>query len=124
MILYLDTSGPLCQLWLDNKYYEWQADRNLAHGLLKFTHDCLAQNNTTWTGLTGLAFMAGPGSFTGLRIGATVLNTIANAQNMPIVGTTGKNWRKDALTKLKQGDNQKLVLPDYGGQPNITSPKR
>ena len=123
MILYLDTSGPLCQLWLDDKYYEWRSDRDLARGLLKFLRDCLSKRQADWSDLTGLAFMAGPGSFTGLRIGATVLNTIADARNIPIVGTTGEDWRENADEKLKKGDNQKLVLPDYGGQPNITKPK-
>ncbi|MCL2869607.1 tRNA (adenosine(37)-N6)-threonylcarbamoyltransferase complex dimerization subunit type 1 TsaB [Candidatus Saccharibacteria bacterium] len=128
MILFLDTSGSTCHVYLHESstfmHYQWQADRNLAHGLLKFLQDCLAKNHASWDDLTGLAFMAGPGSFTGLRIGATVLNTIADAQNIPIVGFSGKNWRTAAKNALKAGKNQQLVLPEYGGRPNITTPKK
>ena len=124
MILYLDTSGPACRLWLDDTSYEWRAERDLARGLLKFIRDCLLQDKATWEDLAGLAFMIGPGSFTGLRIGATVLNTVADAQNIPIVGVCGKDWRLNAKKQLGEGEGQKLVLPNYGAAPNITTPKK
>ena len=88
MIILLDTSTPLCKLTLIDTDLrvdtEWQADRELAKGLLKYLQDQLAVQGKTWTDLTGIGVFRGPGSFTGLRIGLTVLNTVADSQAVPI----------------------------------------
>ena len=74
MKMYLDTSTPTTILKLDSHVYEWNSGRNLAEQLLKFIHDKLQENNKDWQDITEITFMSGPGSFTGLRIGATVVN--------------------------------------------------
>ena len=74
--------------------------------------------------VSSLIVFKGPGSFTGLRIGITVANAIAYAQNIPIVGTTGENWRGDGLKKLSGGKNDKIVMPEYGAEPNITKSRK
>lgn len=128
MILLLDTSTPLCQLTLvDGQVshdYQWQADRQLAKGLLRFMVDCLAKHGQTIQELDGLVLMKGPGSFTGLRIGATVLNTIAEFEAISIVGTAGSDWRKVGLEQLRNGQNQQLIIPDYGREARITAPRK
>lgn len=128
MILLLDTSTPLCKLTLvdgDWQYHdEWQADRQLAKGLLRYLRDQLAKNDKIFQDITGIGIMKGPGSFTGLRIGLTVLNTMADTEQIPIVGTTGETWQEQALEKLQAGENEKIVLPLYGGDAHITKPKK
>ena len=128
MILLLDTSTPTCLLTLVDSGvqtdYEWAANRELAHGLLKYLNDMLSSNGKTWNDLTGLAAYQGPGSFTGLRIGITVLNTLADSLAIPIVGTTGIDWKETALTRLSAGENDSIVLPEYGGEANITVPRK
>lgn len=128
MILLLDASTPICKLTLvdgDWQYHdEWQADRQLAKGLLRYLRDQLAKNGKTFQDITGIGAMKGPGSFTGLRIGLTVLNTMADAEQIPIVGTTGETWQEQALEKLQAGENEKIVLPLYGGDAHITKPKK
>lgn len=128
MILLLDTSTSTCKLTLvDGKtitHYDWQADRTLAKGLLKYIVDTLAENKTTIQQLNGLGVMKGPGSFTGLRIGCTVLNTIAEFEHIPIVGTTGEQWQAEAQGLLHSGVNQRIVLPDYGREARITKPRK
>ena len=93
--LLLDTTTPVCRVSIiknDSKLdYEWQADRTLAHGLLSHLTGLLSENNLTLDDLNGIGALRGPGSFTGLRIGLTVLNTIADSQNIPIVGADGDN---------------------------------
>jgi len=128
MILLVDTSTPICKLTLfegDLRYdNEWQADRQLAKGLLKYLQQQLEKNNKTFADISGVGVMKGPGSFTGLRIGLTVLNTLADAENIPIVGETGDDWQNQAIARLKAGENEKIVLPLYGGEANITKPRK
>lgn len=128
MILLLDTSTPICKLTFiqeDWRYHdEWQADRELAKNLLWYLHEQLEKNGRTWADITGIGAFQGPGSFTGLRIGLTVLNTIANTQEIPIVGATGDNWQASVGERLSQGENDKLVLPFYGREAHITKPRK
>lgn len=128
MILLLDTSTPLCKLTLidDDWRYDdqWQADRQLAKGLLEYLQQQLQKNDKTFDDITALGAFRGPGSFTGLRIGLTVVNTIADAQNIPIVGAEGDAWQRDALDKLQRGENDKIVLPFYGSDAHITKPRK
>lgn len=128
MIVLLDTSTPVCKLTLidgDWRYDDqWQADRTLARDLLAYLRDQLAKNSKQFTDITGIGVFRGPGSFTGLRIGLTVLNTIADAQAVAIVGGMGDDWQNQAITKLLSGENEKIVLPFYGGDANITKPRK
>ena len=128
MILLLDTSTPTCKLTLitDSTRYddEWSADRQLAKGLLAYLRDQLKKHDLMFTDVTGLGVFTGPGSFTGLRIGITVLNTLADSENIPIVGVTGDSWQDDAVVRLKNGENDQVVLPYYGAEAHITAPKK
>lgn len=128
MIILLDTSSPVCKLSFvegDWRFHaEWESGRALAKGLLGYIQDNLVKNNKTWTDITGIVAFRGPGSFTGLRIGLTVLNTIADSESVSIVGTTGEEWQVTGLTRLEKGENDLLVMPEYGSPPHITSPRK
>jgi tRNA threonylcarbamoyladenosine biosynthesis protein TsaB len=124
MILYLDTSDKTCKIYLDDTEYAFETDRNLARDLLKLLSNVLAENHKTFQDLTALALYKGPGSFTGLRIGATVFNTLAHELKIPIIGATGENWRAAAQTRLEKGENDRLILPLYGRPANITTPRK
>lgn len=128
MILLLDSSDPFCKLTLieDDRVHEktWEAHRELAHGLLDFIRSELELQGASWEQLTGIGVYQGPGSFTGLRIGMTVLNTLADTLNIPIVGSTEDNWQDEVLMRLRNNENDSLVLPYYGGDANITKPRK
>lgn len=127
MILLLDTSTPVCRLTVvdgERKVYEWQADRELAKGLLEYIHSTLEKHGSTWSNLSGLGVMKGPGSFTGLRIGMSVFNTLADSLHIPIVGETGDGWQDAALARLAAGEDEKVLLPEYGRPANITTPRK
>lgn len=110
MKLYLDTSTPVCVLKLDDKVYEWEAKRELAEKLHKYIYDKLAENGKTWEDITEITFMSGPGSFTGLRIGAAVVNTLADQLKIPLYDHFG--------------NKHPVIIPNYGREANISAPKK
>lgn len=124
MIILLDTSTPVCFLTVvdgeSRQDFEWQAGRTLARGLLKF----LEEKTGDLHNISGIGVMKGPGSFTGLRIGLTVANTLADSLSIPIAGATGEDWRETALKKLRAGENEKIVMPEYGAAAHITAPRK
>lgn len=128
MILLLDTSTPTCRIsFIDGETIfdeSWEADRGLAKGLLKYLDDLLTKHSYTWNDIRGIGVFQGPGSFTGLRIGITVMNTIADSQSIPIVGEQGDSWRGESQRRLSNGENDTIVMPFYGSEAHITSPRK
>jgi tRNA threonylcarbamoyladenosine biosynthesis protein TsaB len=128
MILLLDTSTPICKLsFVDGDWRyddEWEANRELARGLLGYLDEQLKRNDKTWSDISGIVAFKGPGSFTGLRIGLTVLNTFADSEKVPIVGMMGENWQSEGLKRLEVSENDLLVMPEYGSEAHITKPRK
>jgi tRNA threonylcarbamoyladenosine biosynthesis protein TsaB len=128
VIILLDTSTPICKVVLvdgDQQFYdEWQADRTLAKGLLAYLRAQLQKHEMTFTDISGIGVFEGPGSFTGLRIGLTVMNTIADSEGIAIVGVRGDDWQRIALARLNAGEDDKIVLPFYGSEAHITTPRK
>lgn len=110
MKLYLDTSTPVTIMKLDDQVYEWDSGRELAEKLLGFIHEKLQENHADWRDLTEITVMSGPGSFTGLRIGAAVANTLAHELKIPLYD--------------HKGTKHPVLIPDYGRPANISKPKK
>lgn len=129
MFLGIRTDSPLAEFYLYDQTTKvaektWQADRELAKGLLAQLEVFLQENGRSFSDLTGLFAFRGPGSFTGLRIGLTVMNTMAYAQNIPIVGAESDDWTEVSVKRLDSGENDKIVMPHYGAEARITKPKK
>jgi tRNA threonylcarbamoyladenosine biosynthesis protein TsaB len=126
VILLLRTDSDMAEVRLCNEKEllldRWEAGRKLSGELLTHIKKALQKNDADWGSLEGVVVFEGPGSFTGLRIGATVANTIAYAQSIPIVGTGGEDWAERGLKRLADGENDMQVIPFYGAEPNITKP--
>ena len=126
--LLIDTSTPVCRMVVvgGEKTVErtWDAGRVLAKNIFGYIDEILSDSGTSYDQLTGLGVFRGPGSFTGLRIGITVANTIASARKIPIVGTTDDDWVRQAVSRLEQGDDDTIVLPEYGSEARITKPRK
>ena len=124
MIILLDTSTATCRLTtVDGEIsnnFDWEAGRTLARGLLAFIQEKVGDVKN----ISGIGIMRGPGSFTGLRIGMAVANTLADGLGVPIVGETGDSWRESALDRLSSGEDDQVILPFYGGDAHITKPKK
>ena len=100
MKMFLDTSTDTVILRLDEKEYQETFGHDMAEKLLEFIHEKLQENNKDFKDIEKIEFNSGPGSFTGLRIGATIVNTLIHELNL----------------------DQPLVIPDYGRPANITKP--
>lgn len=124
MKLYLKTADDVCQIWLDDTKFEWKSERNLSKGLLKFLQQSLEKQKADWSDIDSIVVFRGPGSYTGLRIGLTVANTLADGLEIPIVGTQGNNWQTDGDELLKNNQNHQIVTPIYYQPAVITSPRK
>lgn len=129
MYLGLRTDAPRAEMYLYDGVAlvaekTWQADRELAHGLLAQLEMFLAAQHTSFTDLKGLFIYSGPGSFTGLRIGITTVNTMAYALGIPVVGAGGGDWRERAAARLESNESDRIILPLYGADARITKPKK
>ena len=110
MKLSLNTSSSTTILELDEKHYERESGRNLARDLLSYIHNKLQENNADWKDISEIHFFSGPGSFTGLRIGACVVNTLADQLKVPLYN--------------QRGERMDIILPEYGREANISKPKK
>lgn len=105
-------------------YYSWQANRELAETIHKVIEEQLKKQGISYKNIDGIIFYKGPGSFTGLRIGASVANALACSLDIKIVGTNGESWIEDGLDKLSNNLDDKIVVPEYGAPPNVTQQKK
>lgn len=129
IILTIRTDKPEAELGLygdDTQvaYKTWQAHRQLSETILTKIEALLGSQAKTWHHIEGIVCFAGPGSFTGLRIGMTVGNTLASSLDIPIVGSEGSQWIAKGLARLHAGKGESLALPNYGSEAHITQQKR
>ena len=88
-LLAIEASTPTasCALWTDGQIVEriCAADRNSSETLLPAIMALLAEHALVLSRLDAVAFGAGPGSFTGLRVAAGVTQGLAFAADLPVV---------------------------------------
>ena len=89
-ILAIDTSSEYCSaaLWCDGEIdaRETRAGRRHSELVLGMVDELLGGRGLRVKALDGVAFGAGPGSFTGLRIACGVTQGLAFAAGIPVVG--------------------------------------
>ena len=116
MNLYLDTSNFEAIIKLEDPNtgeifeYKDNLSHEMAEKLLETLRNHLEEHKRTFQDLKKITFMSGPGSFTGLRIGAAIVNALAHELNIPLFDHKGKQ--------------HKIILPDYGRPANISAPKK
>jgi tRNA threonylcarbamoyladenosine biosynthesis protein TsaB len=129
LILIIRTDKPQAEIGLYQdaeklSYYTWEAHRQLAETIHLKIKEQLADYGKQIHDLNAIAVYKGPGSFTGLRIGISVANALAESLSVPIIGMTGNEWVMHAITHLLTGENEKIIMPEYGAPVHITLPKR
>ncbi|MGH8708511.1 MAG: tRNA (adenosine(37)-N6)-threonylcarbamoyltransferase complex dimerization subunit type 1 TsaB, partial [Burkholderiales bacterium] len=87
-----ETAGDWCSvaLWLDGEVRAVEARAGQRHGelALPLLESLLAQSRLAIGDLEAVAFGAGPGSFTGLRIACGVAQGLAFARSLPACGVS------------------------------------
>jgi tRNA threonylcarbamoyladenosine biosynthesis protein TsaB len=131
MILALDTSTPITELFLADsggkilKQIKAETGNQLSEQLLQIIEDALKDAGLKLSNLTGLIFVSGPGSFTGLRIGASTVNALAYSLNIPVVGIPmGPDWLIKGLARLNDMEDDKIVKLEYGAEAHITKQRK
>lgn len=99
-LLYIDTSEmntAKVAVVVDGKRFDKVSESKVLKSqmMLPLIESLLAEQNIKLTDLTGIQVATGPGSFTGLRVGATVANALGFLLGIPV---NGKNT---------------LVIPQY-----------
>jgi tRNA threonylcarbamoyladenosine biosynthesis protein TsaB len=108
-LLALDTATEACSvaLWRDGQVLERFEHRSRhSEHLLVMIDALLAEGGTSLKQLDAIAFGRGPGSFTGLRIGAGVAQGLAFAVECPVVPVS-------SLAALAQGIDGDNVLAAF-----------
>lgn len=89
-LLAIDTSTEYCSaaLWLDSDVCAARVHAGQSHSalLLPMVNDLLSNAGMGLSQLNGIAFGAGPGSFTGLRIACAVTQGLALGADLPVLG--------------------------------------
>jgi tRNA threonylcarbamoyladenosine biosynthesis protein TsaB len=128
LILTMRTDKPEAEvgLYQDDKqlaYVTWQAHRQLAETIHLTLRKLLKDDQKELKDIEGIAVYQGPGSFTGLRIGISVANALAASLEVPITAAEHEDWLPKALKKLTNGQNQRVIVPEYGADVHITQQK-
>jgi len=108
-ILALDTSTEACSVavWADGNMVErFETGNQHSDLILPMVQAVLAEVGLALTQLDAVAFGRGPGSFTGLRIGAGVAQGLAFGANLPVVPIS-------SLAALAQGVDAPRVLAAF-----------
>lgn len=100
VILYINSSNSkkvVVEVSVDGKKNSRSSENNwTSQALLPLIDGILKENNLKFEDLTEIKLHEGPGSYTGLRIGAAVANTLSYILKIPI------NGKKD-----------KIIIPHY-----------
>lgn len=125
IILTIRTDNPEAEIGLydDQRqlaYLTWQAHRALGQTIHLKIAELMQSADKELADIQGIVTLAGPGSFTGLRIGLTVANALAYSYNVPVTGSQGERWIEEGIERLLQGEAGRLAMPEYGAEANIT----
>jgi tRNA threonylcarbamoyladenosine biosynthesis protein TsaB len=87
MKLFIDTSiAEKIVIGLGEQRFEADAKKERSQKLLPFIDEKLKELNKSIDDISEIEVVTGPGSFTGLRVGVSVANTIGWAQQIQVNG--------------------------------------
>lgn len=106
MKLYIDTSDrDTIIVGLDEKRFSTSSREEKSQKLLPFIDEVLKKEGKSVKDITEIEVNTGPGSFTGLRVGVSVANTLGWALGVPV---NGRDLRKGESVDMIYEDNKLL----------------
>jgi len=114
-ILALDTASESCSagLWVDGEILVERTDQPRGHSrlLLPMIDQLLGHFSMVPAQLSAIGFTAGPGSFTGLRIGFGVVQGLAFACDLPVVPVSTLETMAAVAARRHDLSTGDLILP-------------
>jgi tRNA threonylcarbamoyladenosine biosynthesis protein TsaB len=128
VLLILDTAGSYCSATLvkENEIFMECAHAPMQHGsvILQFCDNLLNKANVTRSQLSAVAFVKGPGSFTGVRIAASISQGIATALGLKVIAIPATHY--DPSEKAYKAYQQNYLAPiakEYWNQQQLINPE-
>jgi len=91
---------------------------------LSVIEDLCVKSDIELSGISGIIVYEGPGSYTGLRIGISIVNALGSSFDIPSVGSGGDNWLLEGFAELGRKSGFSQVTPVYGGDVYTTKPRK
>ena len=99
MKLYINTSSAeKIIIGLDDKRFETEARQEKSQKLLPFIDETLKKEGKGTKDIKEIEVNTGPGSFTGLRVGVSVANTLGWVLGVPV---NGGDLRRGEMVEIK-----------------------
>ena len=114
LILNIETSSTICSACLakDGQLIDFREDRqgnSHARVLTVFIEDLMQKNNLALNDLDAVAVSAGPGSYTGLRIGTSTAKGICYALNKPLIAVPTLLAMADGISRRINDPSAKFM---------------
>ncbi len=116
-ILHIETATPVCSVALsfDNKLLtirETSEENAHSSRITIFIEECLKEAGIEAKDLKAVALSAGPGSYTGLRIGAATAKGLCYALNIPLISVSSlQSMALSFLSERNKKENEFLLCP-------------
>ena len=108
-LLALDTSTEACSVALWHKgektHLDELAQRTHTKRILPMVDELLANSGINLKQVDALAFGRGPGSFTGVRVGAGIAQGLAFGADLPVIAVSNLTVMAQAAFELHQAEN-------------------
>ena len=108
-LLALDTSTEACSVALWHKgektHLDELAQRTHTKRILPMVDELLANSGINLKQVNALAFGRGPGSFTGVRVGAGIAQGLAFGADLPVIAVSNLTVMAQAAFELHQAEN-------------------
>jgi len=119
-LLVVDASSALCSVAVGLQENHWHISEHQPRGhaqrLLPMVSEVLVQAGIQRQQLQGIAYGRGPGSFTGIRIAASVMQGIALALDIPVAGISSLQAVAQQVLDSSSADRVMAVMDAHMGE--------
>ena len=127
-LLALDTSTEACSVALWHKgektHLDELAQRTHTKRILPMVDELLANSGINLKQVDALAFGRGPGSFTGVRVGAGIAQGLAFGADLPVIAVSNLTAMAQAAFELHQAENVAAAIDARMNEVYVSQVKR